>query len=127
MLCVIILSLFVVAPPLSVDSVMAVLGGVAHKWMDVGVWLYIPHATLSYIDKECKDDLECLRRVVRYWLLKDPLASWRQLIYELYFSNDNDLVDVADTIKEYAEKLTGQHILYPLNFIRIYIILPLTV
>ena len=115
MLCVIILSLFVVAPPLSVDSVMAVLGGVAYKWMDVGVLLHIPDATLSYIDGECKDDLERLRRVVRYWLLKDPSTSWGRLIYELYYTNDDDLVDVANTIKEYAEKLTGQHILYLLN------------
>ena len=113
MLCVIILSLFVVAPPLSVDSVMAVLGGVVHKWWNVGEWLYIPNATMSYINGECKDDLECLRRVVRYWLLKDPSPSWRQLIYRLYFSNHDDLVNVniADTLKEYAEKLTGQHIL----------------
>ena len=108
MLCVIILSLFVVAPPLSVDSVMAVLGGVAHKWKHVGKWLSIPDATLSYIDGECKDDLECLRRVVRYWLLKDPLASWRRLIYELSYHNDYLVYNVADAIKEYAEKLTGQ-------------------
>ena len=104
MLCVIILSLFVVAPPLSVDSVMAVLGGVAHMWMDVGNGLYIPNATLSYIGGECKDDLERLRRVVRYWILKDPSASWRRL---MYLSFDVDLVNV---IKDYAETLTGQHI-----------------
>ena len=84
MFCVIILSLFVVAPPLSVDSVMAVLGGVAHKWWNVGNWLYIPNATLSYIGGECKDDLVRLRRVVRYWLLKNPSASWRRLIWGLY-------------------------------------------
>ena len=118
MFCVIILSLFVVAPPLSVDSVMAVLGGVAHNWRSVGQKLYIPDATLSYIDGECKDDLERLRRVVRYWLLKDPLASWRRLICRLYSGIvDDDLVNVADTIKEYAEKLTGQHILCQLNFV----------
>ena len=75
MFCVIILSLFVVAPPLSVDSVTAVLGGVAHKWIDVGVLLCIPDATLSYILHQCKDDMERLRRVVRYWLLKDPLDN----------------------------------------------------
>ena len=118
MLCVIILSLFVLAPPLSVDSVMAVLGGVAHNWRRVGQCLYIPYATLSYIGGECKDDLERLRRVVRYWLLKDPSASWRRLICGLYnFNDDDDLVNVANSIKEYAEKQTGQHILYPLNFI----------
>ena len=111
---------FVVAPPLSVDSVMAVLGSVAHKWRNIGDKLHIPDATLSYIGGECKDDLESLKRVVRYWLLRDPSASWRRLIcglygiYGLYYTHDNDLVNLADTIKEYAEKLTGQHIIiYP--------------
>ena len=117
MLCVIILSLFVVAPPLGVDSVMAVLGGVAHKWRTVGNVLYIPDATLSYIDGECNDDLECLRRIVRYWLLKDPSASWRRLIWGLYDMYDDDVVNFADTIKEYAEKLAGQHIfIYPSTY-----------
>ena len=105
---------------------MAVLGGVAHKWRRVGERLRIPYATLSYIGGECKDDLERLRRVVCYWLLKDSLASWRRLIWGLYYTDDDDLVNVANTIKEYAEKLTGQHILYPLNFICTYIIPPLT-
>ena len=113
MFCVILLSLFVVAPPLSVDNVMAVLGGVAHKWMLVGEELHIPDATLSYIDGECKDDLECLGRVVHYWLLKDPTASWRRLICGLYYTNDDDLLNVAYAIIEYAEKLTGQYILTP--------------
>ena len=111
MFCVIILSLFVVAPPLSVDSVMAVLGDVAHMWRTMGVWLRIPDATMSYIDGECKDDLERLRRVVRYWLLKDPSASWRRLIWELYYTDYDDLIKLAGSIKEYLEKLTGQHIL----------------
>ena len=75
------------------------------------MWLRIPDATMSYIDGECKNDLERLRRVVRYWLLKDPSASWRRLIWELYYTDYDDLIKLAGTIKEYLEKLTGQHIL----------------
>ena len=48
--------------------------------------------------------------VVRYWLLRDPLASWRRIIYQLdewagygygHYS------DIADRIRHYAEELTG--------------------
>ena len=53
--------------------------------------------------------------VVRYWLLRDPLASWRRIIHELdywagyhvygYYS------DIADRIRHYAEELTGMFFL----------------
>ena len=52
--------------------------------------------------------------VVRYWLLRDPLASWRKIIYQLdvwagwphygHYSN------IADKIRHYAEELTGMYV-----------------
>ena len=88
---------------------MAVMKGVAHKWRVVGDELSISRAILSFIDGDCVSDEERLRRVVRYWILKDPYASWRQLITSLYGygHNDADLIKVAGDIKSNAEKLTG--------------------
>ena len=49
--------------------------------------------------------------VVRYWLLRDPLASWRKIIYQLdewaYYTDDDWYSDIADRIRHYAEELTG--------------------
>ena len=102
-------SLFVVAPPLSMDSVMTVLEGVAGRWRGVGRWLSIPGHILIVISEEGGSDMERLRAVVRYWLLRDPQASWRKLIWQLdYDVDDPDLHAVADSIRNYAEKLTGQ-------------------
>ena len=48
---------------------------------------------------------------VRYWLLKDPLASWRKLIVRLdYWAGVigfGRYSDIADRIRHYAEELTG--------------------
>ena len=49
--------------------------------------------------------------VVRYFLLKDPLASWRRIILRLdewaNFSDYRHYHDIADRIRHYAEELTG--------------------
>ena len=49
--------------------------------------------------------------VVRYWLLRDPLASWRRIIYQLdvwaFYSGYGHYGDFADCIRHYAEELTG--------------------
>ena len=49
--------------------------------------------------------------VVRYWLLRDPLASWREIIRQLDFWSINydcgHYSDIADRIRHYAEELTG--------------------
>ena len=49
--------------------------------------------------------------VVRYWLLRDPLASWRRIIYQLdkwaFYFGYGHYGDFADRIRHYAEELTG--------------------
>ena len=56
--------------------------------------------------------------VVRYWLLRDPLASWRRIILQLdewagygygHYS------DIADRIRHYAEELTGMFFFIKIN------------
>ena len=48
--------------------------------------------------------------VVRYWLLRDPLASWRKIIHQLDeradYSGCGHYSDIADRIRHYAEELT---------------------
>ena len=55
--------------------------------------------------------------VVRYWLLRDPLASWRRIIHQLdlwagyYGYSYGHYSDIADRIRHYAEELTGMFFL----------------
>ena len=100
---------YFLAPPLSVDGVTTVLEGIAAKWKAIGILLCVPFATLDFISTEGGSNMERLRAVVRYWLLRDPLASWRRLMWELDCSQDCDIRAVADSIRTYAEKLIGQY------------------
>ena len=103
--CYLLYIYFVAGSPLSVDRAMAVLEGVAGRWRRVGTRLRVPDAVLDLIASECTSDSECLRKALRYWIQRDPLASWRQLISRLDWS---DLVRVADGVRSLAEELTGQ-------------------
>ena len=53
--------------------------------------------------------------VVRYWLLRDPLASWRKIIRQLDdwagLPGYGHYSDIADRIRHYAEELTGMFFL----------------
>ena len=56
--------------------------------------------------------------VVRYWLLRDPLASWRKIIHQLdewagYYGYLH-YSDIADRIRHYAEELAGMFFLWKL-------------
>ena len=85
------------------------LKGVAEKWRLLGRRLYIPDTVINTIDSESAHDvLKCLRRILFYWVEKDPNASWRRLIRRFDRSNDPDLMRVADGVRNFAEKLTGQ-------------------
>ena len=103
--------MFVAAPPLSVDKVMSALQGLAEKWEKVGTNLSIPKTTLRAIKTENTEDVDRLRTIIIYWLHRDPEASWRKLIHRLdYYSKDEYFQQTADTIRNYAEKLSGQSV-----------------
>ena len=66
--------------------------------------LDIPSDKLAELQSAHHSTDEQEAAVVRYFLLKDPLASWRRIIQrldELYYNN------IADRIRHYAEELTG--------------------
>lgn len=99
--------MFVVAPPLSVDNVMAVLGGLEENWKEVGRVLGIPEAARKVIEEENTLNLKRLRGIIIRWILIDPLASWRRLIWALQDSYVQDVRRVAKNIEHYAEKQPG--------------------
>ena len=101
--CVIVI--IVVAPPLSVDVVATALESLTRWWRDLGKnALYIPDTVLDGFKSEYSSDAERLRGAVRYWLLRDPLASWRKLIHELDDWPGDKFCEVADAIRNNAEK-----------------------
>ena len=112
------------------ENVVAVLEGL--QLDRVCRMLFIPDTKLEAIKGEFTTGKECLRAVVMYWLLRDPLASWRRLISQLDLYSAPYLplsflyelegkaeiaaetaaaaatVAVANSICNYAEKLTGK-------------------
>ena len=95
---------------------MAVLHTI--PWREIGDLLYVPNSKLDAIASKNSTDRQRLAAVVRYWILRDPYASWRRLIHtldsswkdELHGKDDDsdEWRDVADRIRKYAEKQTGE-------------------
>ena len=74
-------------------------------WREVGDMLWVYDSKLDPIDADHTTDEEKKGAVIRYWLLRDPYASWRMLILRL---DVYEKFDIADRIRNYAEKQTGQ-------------------
>ena len=74
-------------------------------WRKVGDILYVPDSKLDAIDADHTTDEGKKGAVIRYWLLRDPYASWRILIWRL---DAYEKSDIADRMRNYAEKQTGQ-------------------
>ena len=87
---------------LTVDNVRKALHGI--PWLEVGRMLYIPESKLSEIEGEYCSDEEREVAVIRYWILRDPFASWRRIIEQL---ERNARHDHAIRIHHYSEELTG--------------------
>ena len=75
-------------------------------WGRIGRYiLCLPDSKYDEITKQFSSDDDRTRTAVREWLLRDPLASWRRLIHQLYYWNEE--AERADSILHYAEELTG--------------------
>ena len=90
------------AAGLTVDNVRKVLHGI--HWRQVGEMLFIPDSKLQEIEGEYPSDEECEVAVIRYWILRDPFASWRRIIQQL---GNREKHDHAITLYHYSEELTG--------------------
>ena len=87
---------------LTVDNVRKAL----HRlhWREVGMMLLIPYSKLNEIEGEYHSDEEREVAVIRYWILRDPYASWRRIIEQLEWRGRHDH---AITLYHYSEELTG--------------------
>ena len=99
---------------LTVDNVRKALHGI--NWHEVGRMLWIPNSKLSEIEGEYRSDEEREVAVIRYWILRDPFASWRRIIERLEYKGKHDH---AITLYHYSEELTGMlgaltiHLMHP--------------
>ena len=77
--------------------------------------LDIPAAQLAELQSAHHSTDEQEAVVVRYWLLRDPLASWRRIIDQLDnwagYHGYGHYSDIADRIRHYAEELSGMFFL----------------
>ena len=87
---------------LTVDNVRKALHGI--HWREVGLMLSIPNSKLSEIEGEYRSDEERKVAVIRYWILRDPFASWKRMIQQLEAWAK---YDHAITRYHYSEELTG--------------------
>ena len=73
--------------------------------------LGIPAAQLGELQSAHHSTDEQEAAIIRYWLLRDPLASWRRIICQLDewagLPGYRHYNDIADRIRHYAEELTG--------------------
>ena len=87
---------------LTVDNIRKALHGIC--WHKVGGMLFIPNSKLREIEGEYRSDEEREVAVIRYWILRDPFASWRRIIQQL---ENWEKHDHAITLYHYSEELTG--------------------
>ena len=66
--------------------------------------LNIPGNKRDQMEQDYPNVEKRIQATVRFWLLTDPLASWRRIIQQL---DRWDKHDSADRIRHYSEELTG--------------------
>ena len=99
------------ATALTVNNIVKALHGIGmRKINDV---LYIPDNKRDELEREYPNVEQRIEATVRFWLLTDPLASWRRIIQQLDFWDEH--VN-ADQLRHYAEELPGMF--YPIDYLR---------
>ena len=94
------------AAALTVSNITSTLDLAGIDWRKIGeAILDLPESKCDEISSQCSTDEERTAALVREWLLRDPLASWRRIIDNLYFW---DYGTQGDSIVHYAEELTGE-------------------
>ena len=103
------------ATALTVNNVTNTLAGI--DWRRIGEYiLRLPGSKCDEISSQCLTDEERAEAVVREWLLRDPLASWRRIINELYLCVEATYHTLGDSILDYAEELIGMYMYMIFNF-----------
>ena len=71
---------------------------------DINDVLHIPYNKCDELKQGYPNVEQRIEATVRFWLLTDPLASWRRIIYQLDGWGNHVS---AHQIRHYAEELTG--------------------
>ena len=87
---------------LTVGNVIKAVQGI--NWKKLAKIFRIPNSECLKIFHEYSTVEEREVAVVRYWLLRDPLASWRRIIDQLYWHGE---FIRAESLHYFAEELTG--------------------
>ena len=66
--------------------------------------LHVPSSKRREIENECSTDKDRKTSRVKWWIMNDPLASWRRITDQLYTWDDDN---IADKIRHYCEDVTG--------------------
>ena len=82
---------------------MKVVGEVG--WGRLCDWiLKVPSSKQREIENECSTDKDRKVSAIKWWIMNDPLASWRRLTDRLYWNSEDT---IADKIRHYCEDVTG--------------------
>ena len=94
--------------PLTLSNVMREVREVEDWWGEYGLGdrLFIPETKREEIRQKFPDEMEQKKQLITYWINTDSLASWRRLIVALDVMEETK---TADSIRSYAEPLTGMY------------------
>ena len=92
--------------PLTLSNVMREVREVEDWWGEDGLgdWILIPESKREEIRQKFPDEMEQKKQLISHWINTDPRASWRRLILALDSMKE---AKIADSIRSYAEPLTG--------------------
>ena len=74
---------------------------------ELGFWLCVPDSKQAEIKRQFSRLPQQRKAIIKYWIKRDPRASWRGLITALDWMEEKQ---VADDIRHLAEPLSGVYI-----------------
>ena len=100
-------SFLCLAPPLTVESILTAVQGVAWKGLGEMLFSNKPNRYLDEIEAQHQSDDERLHALIDHWLQGEGAEqpSWRALIYNLDWGKETK---VADKIRQFAEPVSGE-------------------
>ena len=91
------------ATALTVNNVMKVVEEVEWRTLCDRI-LRVPSSKEQEIENECSTDKDRKISSIKWWIMNDPLASWRRITDQLYRHREDT---IADKIRHYCEDVTG--------------------